>query len=66
MFIRWLPMYWPYLNFNVWVIWASDIFCLSIIGWRVYDLFVRWLTISLRMENFVGQLPFRSCHDLLL
>ena len=22
MFLLWLPMYWAYLNFNVWVIWA--------------------------------------------
>jgi hypothetical protein len=25
MFFLWLPMYWAYLNFKVWVIWASDI-----------------------------------------
>jgi hypothetical protein len=22
----WLPMYWAYLNFNIWVIWVSDTF----------------------------------------
>ena len=26
MFFLWLPMYWAYLNFNVWMIWVSVIF----------------------------------------
>ena len=28
MFFLWFPMYWAYLNFNVWVIWVSGIFSL--------------------------------------
>ena len=42
MFFLWLPMYWAYLNFKVWVIWAYDIllFFPEVVGEFVVYLFV--------------------------
>ena len=63
MFFLWLPMYWAYLNLNVWVIWASVIFPKILREFLVYlfvgePYFYVWIC--------VGHLLLRSCRVPLL
>ena len=64
MFFLWLPMYWAYLNFNVWMIWASAIFLFFQKWLESFWFIVRLLAIFLHMGICVGQMLFRDCYVL--
>lgn len=66
-FFMWLPVYWAYLNFRLWVICVSPAhLCFSKSGWRCFGLFGCLITICIRMRVHFQWIQLHDFHGVLL